>query len=109
MLRFFAVRGVLLQDPALPTGARSNGGPTCEFCSCGLAADGAVLRTSQRAKDLAKIEITLERAQEDLAKAQASVTELTAQLAAAVAKCQELSQQLPAPAARRGGLHFDDA
>ena len=90
-------------DPAAPIGARS-GGPTCEFCGCNLAADGAVLKTSARARELARIDEKIERLETDLATARARVTELETQLAAATAELAQPRPAPPAPAAR--GLHF---
>lgn len=107
MHRFFAVALPLNQDPAAPGGSRSNGGPTCEFCDCGLAADGAVLRTSEKARKLARIEEVIERVEGERDTARGRVTELEAQLAAAVTELATLRAarpEPPAPAAR--GLHF---
>lgn len=104
MFRFFAVALPLLQDPAAPPG-RAGGGVTCEFCGCGLAADGAVLRTSDRARGLARIEEKIERIETDLTAARTRVTELEGELAAAVAK---LAAVPPTPAPPRpAGLHFE--
>jgi septal ring factor EnvC (AmiA/AmiB activator) len=101
------VQGVLSQDPAAPVGGRS-GGPTCEFCNCSLAADGAVLKTSDRARQLARIDEKIERLEGELAAAKAANTELQTQLTAAVTELQDVKQSRPAPAAKSRGLHFGD-
>jgi len=102
MTRFFQ------HDPAAPAGGRS-GGPTCEFCGCSLAADGAVLKTSDKARQLARIDEKVERLETDLAAARARVTEAEGQLAAAVAELRALkeSQPAPAPPGAGRGLHFE--
>jgi len=104
MHRFFGVAMPLCQvDPAAPVGSRSQGGPTCEFCGCQLAADGAVLKTSQRARELARVDERIERLESDLATARGRVTELETELAAAIAR----PAPAPEPAPRRG-LHFGE-
>lgn len=105
----FAVQGLLFQDPAAPVGGARSGGPTCEFCECGLAADGAVLKTSERARKLARIDEKIEKLEGELAAAKAANTELQTQLTAAVAELQDLKQSRPAPASSQArGLHFGD-
>lgn len=102
---FFGVAGLCFQDPGAPGGART-AGVTCEFCECGLAGDGAVLKTSARARQLARIDEKIEKLEQDKATALARVTELETQLAAALAKLAAIPP-IPAPEPRRGGLHFD--
>jgi hypothetical protein len=110
MHRFFSVAQPFHQDPAAPAGGQSQGaGPVCEFCGCKLGADGAVLKTSERAKLLARVDERIERLEADLAGARARVTEVEGQLAAASTELQQLRQgPRPAPAAERHGLHFDN-
>lgn len=110
MRDIFGVRFPFFQvvDPVAPAGGQSQGaGPVCEFCGCKLGADGAVLKTSERAKQLARVDERIERLESDLAAARGRVTEVEGQLGAAVSELQELRQSRPAPAGDRG-LHFDN-
>lgn len=65
----------------------------CDFCGCTLAADGAVLRTSDRAKTLARVDERIDRLTEDLAAAKADAQEVRQQLTAAKAELE----RRPAP------------
>lgn len=110
MLRFFAVMLPMHQvDPAAPAGFSGRGGCTCEFCGCGLAADGAVLRTSDKARKLARIDERIETLEGELVTARGRVTEAEQQLAAAVAELKALKDaRPPAPAPAARGLHFSE-
>lgn len=108
MRRFFGVAERCFQsDPGAPGGGAPRGHIECGFCGCGLGADGGVLKTSTRARELARIDEKIERLEGELATARGRVTELTGELAAAVAKLAAVPPVPEPPAPRRGGLHFD--
>lgn len=97
MFRFGAIQYPLFSpdDPLAPGTGGSAGRVKCDFCACSLAADGAVLTTSPRARELAKIEETLEKSQAELATTKATLQTTAAELADAKA---ELVRLRPAPA-----------
>jgi hypothetical protein len=84
------------------SGGSATGRVTCEFCKCGLAADGGVLKRSERAKALMDLEDDLAKTKKELVDVTRAHAKLDEQLTAAKA---ELANR-PAVAHGRQG---DDA
>lgn len=62
--------------PAVVPAAR-RGGIECAFCECQIAPDGGVIKTSERARALAKAEDTIAALKSQLDAANAKIRELT--------------------------------
>lgn len=84
-----AIAAVVVPAPGVPAGSGS-GSVTCEFCDCRLLRDGAVLRTSDRAR-------AFQRADETIA-------DLKAEIARLKKEKIELETRIPKPSERRGSV-----
>lgn len=73
----------------------------CEFCQCELAADGGVLKTSQRAREFRDVDDNLARALSDVQAARSEITRLTAELQTANARIGQLSDDLQREAIKK--------
>jgi hypothetical protein len=70
----------------------------CKFCQCELAADGFVLKGSQRASEFRDADDNLRRALSDVQAAREEIVQLNDALRAAQARIAQLSDDLQAQA-----------
>lgn len=67
---------------------------TCGYCDCTLAADGGVLRVSERSKDLNRQDEKLENLRAKIAQLETELSTAHAEKATAQGRCAELEAAL---------------